>query len=307
MKILVTGGAGFIGSNLVDGLVAAGHDVFVVDNLSTGGKSNLNANVKFYETDICDKLELKNIFETEKPEVVFHLAAQASVSVSVDNPALDVNVNVIGTINLLELCRDYAVKKFIFSSTGGAIYGDKASRPTAETAEEKPLTPYGMDKLQAERFIEFFAADSQIKPVILRYANVYGPRQNPHGEAGVIAIFTAKMLANESCKLYGDGEQTRDFVYVSDVVEANLKALEYGHMGTFNIGSGKETTINDVTRILRNAAQTNVEPTHEPAKLEQRHSCLDSTKAQEVLQWHPSVSIEEGLEKTVSFYKGQAS
>lgn len=305
MKILVTGGAGFIGSNLADGLIAAGHDVFVVDNLSTGDKSNLNTNAKFYETDICDKPELKNIFEIEKPEVVFHLAAQASVSMSVDNPALDVNVNVIGTINLLELCRDFAVKKFIFSSTGGAIYGDKASRPTAETAEEKPLTPYGMDKLQAERFIEFFAADSQTKPVVLRYANVYGPRQNPHGEAGVIAIFTAKMLANENYKLYGDGEQTRDFVYVSDVVEANLKALEYDHKGTFNIGLGKETTINDVTRILRDATQTSIEPTREPAKLEQRHSCLDSSLAQETLGWQPKTGIEEGLRQTVEFYRSK--
>ena len=177
MKILVTGGAGFIGSNLVDALVEADHDVFVVDNLSTGDKSNLNNQAKFYEADICDKEKIEEIFEQEKPEVVFHLAAQASVSVSVDNPALDVNVNVIGTINLLQLSRDFSVKKFIFSSTGGAIYGDKAPRPTGETAEEKPLTPYGMDKLQAERFIEFFAADSKIKPVVLRYANVYGPRR----------------------------------------------------------------------------------------------------------------------------------
>jgi UDP-glucose 4-epimerase len=307
MKILVTGGAGFIGSNLVDALIEANHDVFVVDNLSTGNKANLNKQARFYETDICDKIELQKIFEAEKPETIFHLAAQASVSASIENPALDVTVNVIGTINLLELARDFSVKKFVFSSTGGAIYGEKAPRPTSETAEEKPLTPYGMNKLQAERYIEFFAGSSDMKTVVLRYSNVYGPRQNPHGEAGVVAIFTDRMIANESYKLYGDGEQTRDFIYVSDVVEANFKALEYDRTGTFNIGSGKETTINDVTRILHNATQTSLEPTREPAKLEQRHSCLDSTKAQEILGWSPSISIEEGLEKTISFYKGQAS
>lgn len=303
MKILVTGGAGFIGSNLVDTLIKAGHNVFVVDNLSTGNKLNLNKRAKFYETDICDKIELQKIFDIEKPETIFHLAAQANVSASVKDPAFDIKVNVIGTINLLELCRDFSVKKFVFSSTGGAIYGENAPRPTPETAKEYPLTPYGMDKLQAEKYIEFFAKNFEMKPVILRYANVYGPRQNSHGEAGVIAIFTAKMLANESYQLYGDGEQTRDFVYVSDVVDANLKALEFSSTGIFNIGSGKETSINEITGILKKITQTSVEPTIKPAKLEQRCSCLDSSLAQKTLDWHPTISIEEGMKKTVAFYK----
>jgi UDP-glucose 4-epimerase len=303
MKVLVTGGAGFIGSNLVDTLIKAGHNVFVVDNLSTGNKLNLNKRAKFYETDICDKIELQKIFDIEKPETIFHLAAQANVSASVKDPAFDIKVNVIGTINLLELCRDFSVKKFVFSSTGGAIYGENAPRPTPETAKEYPLTPYGMDKLQAEKYIEFFAKNFEMKPVILRYANVYGPRQNSHGEAGVIAIFTAKMLANESYQLYGDGEQTRDFVYVSDVVDANLKALEFSSTGIFNIGSGKETSINEITGILKKITQTSVEPTIKPAKLEQRCSCLDSSLAQKTLDWHPTISIEEGMKKTVAFYK----
>jgi len=303
MKVLVTGGAGFIGSNLVDTLIKAGHNVFVVDNLSTGNKLNLNKRAKFYETDICDKIELQKIFDIEKPETIFHLAAQANVSASVKDPAFDIKVNVIGTINLLELCRDFSVKKFVFSSTGGAIYGENAPRPTPETAKEYPLTPYGMDKLQAEKYIEFFAKNFEMKPVILRYANVYGPRQNSHGEAGVIAIFTAKMLANESYQLYGDGEQTRDFVYVSDVVDANLKALEFSSTGIFNIGSGKETSINEITGILKKITQTSVAPTIKPAKLEQRCSCLDSSLAQKTLDWHPTISIEEGMKKTVAFYK----
>lgn len=303
MKILVTGGAGFIGSNLVDALIEANHDIFIVDNLSTGNKLNLNEQAKFYEADICDKTEIQKIFDIEKPEAVFHLAAQANVSASVKDPAFDVKVNVIGTINLLELCRDFSVKKFIFSSTGGAIYGENAPRPTPETAEENPLIPYGMDKLQAEKYIEFFAKNFEMKPVILRYSNVYGPRQNSHGEAGVVAIFTAKMLANESYQLYGDGEQTRDFVYVSDVVDANLKALEFSSTGVFNIGSGKETSINEITGILKKMTQTSVEPTIKPAKLEQRRSCLDSSLAQKTLDWHPTISVEEGIKKTVAFYK----
>ncbi len=305
MKILVTGGAGFIGSNLVDALIEANHDIFIVDNLSTGNKLNLNERAKFYEADICDKTEIQKIFDIEKPEAVFHLAAQANVSASVKDPAFDVKVNVIGTINLLELCRDFSVKKFIFSSTGGAIYGENAPRPTPETAEENPLIPYGMDKLQAEKYIEFFAKNFEMKPVILRYSNVYGPRQNSHGEAGVVAIFTARMLANESYKLYGDGGQTRDFVYVSDVVDANLKALDFDNTGIFNIGFGKETTINEITKLLKETTQTSVEPTLEPAKLEQRHSSLDSSLAQKILDWHPTVSVEEGIKKTVAFYENK--
>lgn len=302
-KVLVTGGAGFIGSNLVDALIKKNHEVAVVDNLSTGRQENLNPQAHFYKIDITDQEPLSEVFAKEKPEIIFHLGAQASVNTSVENPALDISVNVIGTVNLLELCRQHNIKKIIFSSTGGAIYGDQAPRPTNETAEQLPATPYGMDKLAAEKYINFYQNNYDLKPVILRYANVYGPRQNPHGEAGVIAIFTDRMLKNTPYNLYGDGEQTRDFVFVGDVVRANLAALEYNKTGIFNIGSGRETSVNQVIELLQKYSGSSLPPTKMPAKLEQRNSCLDSSLAQEKLNWQPSADIEEGLKKTIEFYK----
>ena len=302
-KILVTGGAGFIGSHLADALLEEGHKVAVVDDLSTGLKENVNKKAAFFKADIRAKKRLGEIFEKTKPEAIFHLAAQASVTKSVEDPALDVKVNVIGTINLLELAGDHEVKRFVFSSTGGAIYGDEAPRPTPETAPENPITPYGMDKLQAERFISFFSKNAPFQAPILRYANVYGPRQDPFGEAGVIAIFTAKMLAGERVEIYGDGEQTRDFVYVRDVVRANLAALKSPHSGTYNIGSGKETSINEIAQKLKSLTHSSSEIAHGSARVEQRHSCLDCRRAHLELDFNPQATIDEGLNLTVNHLK----
>lgn len=303
MKILVTGGAGFIGSNLSEALIADGHEVIIVDNLLTGKKENIPTKAKLREVDITQKSNLAEVFEKVKPEAVFHLAAQASVNKSVEDPTLDVRVNVVGTINLLDLCRKYEVTNFIFSSTGGAIYGDDAPRPTPESADAKPLTPYGIDKLHAERFIEFYANNAPFKTTVLRYANVYGPKQDPLGEAGVVAIFTAKMLSGESVTIHGDGEQTRDFVYVGDVVRANLAALHGGSGGTFNIGSGIESSVNDVAQTLKIATGSKSEILHDEPKIEQRHSLLDNRKATLELDWKPEVSLEEGLKRTVDYFK----
>lgn len=305
-KILVTGGAGFIGSNLVDALIEAGHEVAVIDNLSTGQRENLNAEAKFFEIDITDKQGVDKVFGEFTPDAMFHLAAQASVIVSSENPAKDVEVNVIGTINLLEACEKYKVQKFIFSSTGGAIYGDDAPRPTTEEAEERPISPYGMDKLSAEKYIAFFAKRANMTAVCLRYANVYGPRQNSKGEAGVVAIFTDKMLKGETVSIYGDGSHTRDYVYVGDVVQANLKALAFEKSETYNIGTGEETSVNQIIEMLKKETDSKSEITNTPYKAdEQAASSLSAQKAGLELDWIPATPLEEGIKKTVEWFKNK--
>jgi len=307
-KILVTGGAGFIGSNLVDALIEENHEVAVVDNLSTGKKENVNPKAKFFEVDITDETALKSVFAEFSPEVIFHLAAQASVRMSVENPAEDIKINVIGTINLLELAVQNKIEKFIFSSTGGAIYGDGASRPTTEEAEEEPACPYGLDKLAAEKYIGYFATTSDLQTICLRYANVYGPRQNPKGEAGVVAIFAAKMLSGEPVQVNGTGEQTRDFVYVSDVVEANLKALESKKSGIYNIGSGIETNINEIAETMKEISESQSEITKAKANPgEQMKSSLSAEKAKAELGFEIKTTIKEGLEKTINYFKNASS
>lgn len=304
MKILVTGGAGFIGSNVVDGLIAEGHEVAVVDDLSTGLRKNLNEKAKFFEQDITDKEALAEIFSEFQPEAIHHLAAQASVRRSVEEPAEDVKINVVGTINLLDLAVSTKVKKIIFSSTGGAIYGDGVDRPTKEGAKEEPICPYGIDKLLAEKYINYYAAGSSLKAYCLRYANVYGPRQNPKGEAGVVAIFAGKLLKNEPIDITGDGEQTRDFVYVADVVSANLAALNSDKPGVYNIGTGQETNINEIARLMKELSRSQSEIKHGPKKPgEQMLSCLDPTLAKSKLGWAPKINIEEGLGKTITYFK----
>lgn len=302
MKILVTGGAGFIGSNLVDALIEKSHEVSVVDNLSTGSRDNVNKNAKLFEADITDADNLDKIFSEIKPEVIFHLAAQASVIVSAKDPALDIKTNVIGTVNLLMAAKQYKVKKFIFSSTGGAIYGDKAERPTTEKAESEPVSPYGIDKLFAERFIKYFS-DEGLQSVVLRYANVFGPRQNPKGEAGIVAIFTAGMILNEKLNVFGDGTHTRDFVYVGDVVNANLLAMESDVNDTFNVGTGSETSVNGIVEIIKELAGSKSEIAHIDYKAaEQEHSSLDASKIKESLGWKPRVTLKDGLQKTIEWF-----
>lgn len=303
LTCLVTGGAGFIGSNLVDALIDSGHKVVVVDDLSTGNKKNINKKAKLFEVDITHKNKLEEVFEKVKPDTVFHLAAQASVQKSIENPQRDIEVNVTGTVNLLELSNQFEVKNFIFSSTGGAIYGEDVPRPTPETADEHPLTPYGMDKLSAEGYIEFYSKKSSYRTVCLRYANVFGPRQDPMGEAGVISIFIDKMLKNDPIEIYGDGTQTRDFVYVGDVVDANLAALQSESWETYNIGSGRETSINQLAEYIKNITKSDSTINHVPPRVEQKHSSLDSSKASLELDWKSVVSLQDGLERTVSYFK----
>lgn len=226
-KIFVTGGAGFIGSHVVDKFLEAGHWVAVVDDFSTGRRENLNPRAKFYEVSITDRQKLAEVFEKEKPEIVCHQAAQVSVRNSVADPVFDAQNNIIGTINLLQSACQHGIKKFIFASTGGAIYGDTDKVPTPEEHPERPVCPYGISKLAAEKYIQFYGQQFKLPCVILRYANVYGPRQDPHGEAGVVAIFAGNLFHDRECVINGDGKQTRDFVYVGDVAAANLKALEY--------------------------------------------------------------------------------
>ncbi|RLC39550.1 MAG: UDP-glucose 4-epimerase [Candidatus Nealsonbacteria bacterium] len=306
MKILVTGGAGFIGSHLTDKLIEQGHKVTVVDNLSTGKKENLNPKAKFYQLDIQSP-EIAGVFEKEKPEIVFHFAAQIDVRKSVENPIESAKVNILGSLNLLENSRKYGVKKIIFASSGGAIYGETDVIPTPESYPENPQSPYGIEKLAIEKYLNFYRKTLGLNYIALRLANVYGPRQNSKGEAGVIAIFCDKMLKNKEVIINGDGEQTRDFVFVDDVVEAVLLAMEKEKSGIYNIGTAKETSINEIFRKIKELTNSNCQEIHGPEKPgEQKRSCLDYSRAKEELNWQPKYSLEEGLRETIEWFKVQS-
>ncbi len=303
MKILVTGGAGFIGSHVVDTFLSAGHDVVIVDNLATGKRQNLNPQAKFYQIDIRSD-ELHKIFLDEQPAVVDHHAAQIDVRKSVSDPIYDAEVNILGTLNVLQAAVKSGVQKIIFASTGGAIYGEQEKFPAPEDHPTNPLSPYGIGKLGGEKYLYFYYTTYGLKYVSLRYANVYGPRQDPHGEAGVVAIFTQKMLKNEQPIINGDGEQTRDFVFVKDVAEANLLALSKDIIGCYNIGTGREVSVNQLFDRLVELTQAKAKKVHGPAKEgEQKRSVLDTRKAKEVLGWVPQVNLDEGLAQTVAFFK----
>lgn len=305
MKILVTGGAGFIGSHIVDALIAQGHEVAVMDNLITGRKENLNAQAKFYHVDIRDQ-EIENIFQRERFEVVYHQAAQMDVRKSVADPRYDAEVNILGTLNLLQQAQKTGVKKFIFASTGGAIYGEQVQFPAGEEHPTWPASPYGITKLACEKYIVFFGQNYGINYALLRYANVYGPRQSPHGEAGVVAIFTSRMLSGEQPVINGDGKQTRDYVYVGDVVAANLRALDYPQNDYFNVGTGIETDVNELFRILNRATGNRVKELHGAAKAgEQLRSVLSYDKAARLLDWRPKVALEQGLTQTVQWFQSR--
>ncbi len=303
MKILVTGGAGFIGSNIVDALVENGHDVVVVDNLYMGRLKNLNPKAKFYLLDL-QAAEISKLFALEKFDVVYHEAAQMDVRRSVENPVFDASVNVLGTLNILQNAVQTGVKKVIFASTGGAVYGEQDYFPADEEHPTRPVSPYGITKLTVEKYLFFYKLTYGLEHVILRYANVYGPRQNPFGEAGVVAIFIEKMLTGGQPIINGDGKQTRDFVYVGDVVRANLLALEYPGSNTFNVGTGKETDVNTIFRELNKIIGQNLPEKHGPAKEgEQQRSVIDYSKIKNVLGWKPKITLEEGLRKTVDYFK----
>jgi len=303
MRCLVAGGAGFIGSHLVDRLIKGGHKVVVVDNLSTGKKENLDQKVKFYKIDICNP-KISQIFKKERPEVVFHYAAQIDVRKSVENPIEDAQVNILGSLNLLENCKKYKVKKIIFVSTGGAIYGDADIVPTPEDYLEFPLSPYGIAKLTVEKYLNYYYQVFGLPYISLRLANVYGPRQNSKGEAGVIAIFCDKMLLGKQPVINGSGLQTRDFIYVDDVVEANILAMKSRKTGIFNIGTAKETNINTIFRKIRELTDSKYKKIHGPALPgEQKRSCLDYSRAKRELSWQPKYSLDKGLKKTVAWFK----
>jgi len=305
MRILITGGAGFIASHVQDAYIAAGHEVAVLDNLVTGNKRNLNPKAKFYEADIAGP-SVEEIFKEFKPELVNHHAAQMDVRKSVSDPTYDARVNVLGFINLLEAAKNHGASKFIFSSTGGAIYGEQEYFPADEKHPRNPASPYGLSKLVGEEYLKLYERLYAIRHVVLRYANIYGPRQNPHGEAGVVAIFCQKLLAGTTPVINGDGKQTRDYVFVEDVVRANLAALRPDLQGVYNIGTGIESDVNALAAVLgRLAGKESFE--HGPAKPgEQRRSVISSAAAEKAFAWKPQVGLEEGLEKTFEWFKEHA-
>ena len=302
-KILVTGGAGFIGSHLVDVLINESHEVAIVDNLSTGTKKNLNDKAEFYELDI-QSVELEKIFQEFRPEAVFHLAAQIDVRKSVAEPMADAHANILGAINVLENTHRAGCKKIIFASTGGAIYGDASEIPTPETYPAWPISPYGIAKLTTEHYLYYFNEIHKLPYVALRFANVYGPRQNAAGEAGVVAIFCHKILVGEKPNIHGAGTQTRDYIYVGDVVAANLAALATDKIGSFNVGTGIETNVNQIAGLIKNALGVKVKFEHGTAKPgEQQRSCLNCKKIKQELGWSPRVALEEGIAKTAEWFK----
>lgn len=303
MKVLVTGGAGFIGSHLVDRLVQEGHDVVVVDNLSTGKRRNLNRAARFYKLDI-QSWRLERVFRNERPSLVMHLAAQMDVRRSVDDPVFDAQVNILGTLNVLDQAVKHGVRKVIFSSSGGAIYGEQQAFPAPESHVTQPLSPYGISKLCGEQYLSYYQRVSGVQYVSLRYANVYGPRQDPEGEAGVVAIFIRKFLSHEQPIINGNGRQTRDFVFVEDVVEANLAATGQEVHGIYNVGTGQEISINDLFRNLVELTNATCKEVHGPAKKgEQARSVIDATKIRHELGWDPKVELKEGLHRTVAFFR----
>lgn len=301
-KILVTGGAGFIGSNLVNRLIAENYQVIVIDNLSTGNKENLNPKAKFYKIDICNP-KIAKIFKAEKPEFIFHYAAQSQIQNSIKNPVYNGNINILGSLNILENCKKFGVKKIIFASTG-AVYGEAKIIPTPEDYSLFTLSPYGITKLTIEKYLHYYWKIFDLPYVILRYSNVYCPHQNPKNETGVVTIFCNKMLLNIQPIINGDGKQTRDFIYINDAVEAAILALKKNVTGVFNIGTGKETSINAIFQKIKELTGSSVNEIHGPIKIgEQKRSCLDIKKAGKELSWQPRYSLDKGLKETVKYYK----
>lgn len=299
MKIILTGGAGFIGSNIAEAYLEAGHEVVIVDDLSTGKRSNLPAKARFYEESI-ESSRMKELLLDEKPDIVNHHAAQIDVRQSVADPVHDASVNIVGSLNLFEAARSAGVEKFIFASTGGAIYGEQDYFPADENHKTEPLSPYGIAKLSIEKYLHFYFLTYQIPFVALRYANVYGPRQNSHGEAGVVAIFTEKLLKGTAPVIYGDGLQTRDYVFVDDVVACNLTALKNEVSGIYNVGTGVETDVNVLANLLVDLTKSKASPRHAaPQPGEQKRSLIKPG----ALQKTQPVLLADGLQKTVEWFK----
>ncbi len=308
MRILVTGGAGFIGSHTVDALVGEGHDLAVLDDLSSGRREQVNPAARFFKADLRDAGAVNEIVGRERPETIYHLAAQMDVRRSVADPSFDASVNLVGFLNLIEAGRRAGLRRVIFSSTGGAIYGEQEAFPCDEDHALRPVSPYGVAKLATEKYLFFYQVEYGLEYLALRYANVYGPRQDPHGEAGVVAIFCGRMLEGKPVTIFGDGEQTRDYIFVGDIVRANLAALRSNATGAFNIGTGVETNVNRLYQELAAAAGIDQQPVHAPRRAgEQRRSVISPARAAEHLNWRPEVSLADGLRATFGFFKDRAA
>ena len=299
MKIVVTGGAGFIGSHVVDLFVAEGHEVIALDDLSTGRRENVNPDARLVVMDVRDE-RVDELFRSERPEVVDHHAAQMNVRISVAEPRRDADVNILGTLNLLEAAAAAGTRRFIFASTGGAIYGEQEYFPADECHPMHPVSPYAISKRTAELYLDFFRRTRGTETVVLRYANVYGPRQNALGEAGVVALFASAMSQGRGPTIFGDGKQTRDFVYVGDVARTNVAALATPSGGLFNVGTGKETSVNELYRMIADAVGFDGLPSYADAKEgDLLRSCLSPRRAEEVLGWRAEMALEDGVARTV--------
>lgn len=320
MRVLVTGGAGFIGSHVVDELLAAKHSVAVLDDLSSGSRENVPAGIPLHVVDVRNREGVRRVFDEVRPEAVFHEAAQLSVSRSVREPVFDAEVNLLGILHVLENCARLGTRKIVFASSGGVLYGD-VFEPVAETAPCDPVSPYGISKWASEQYLRFFTREYPVKAIALRYSNVYGPRQNPHGEAGVVAIFAQKMLAAEGVVVNGDGRYIRDYVYVSDVARANLLALEHDFPEAFtalNVGTGIATDVNQLAEKMRSLCAETLRargrgeeipiPAYGPPRAgDLRSNLVSPRKAGDVLGWQPQVAVEEGLRKTIEWFAAEKS
>lgn len=303
MKCLVTGGAGFIASHVVDALLELGNDVVIIDNLSTGKMKNINPSARLYECNIVDK-EIEGIFEKEKPEIVFHFAAHIEARESVKDPIFDARINILGSLNILENCRKHGVRKIVFASSGGEIYGEADNIPTPEIYYPNPISPYGIAKLSVEKYLFSYYKMYGMDFVALRFGNVYGPRQNSHGEAGVIAIFINKMLLGEQPLIHGDGKQTKDYIFINDVVSAVLVTLGKDINEPVNVATAKETSVIEIFTQLSSLTDSNVEKKYVPlAPCSFPRGCLSIKKAEEILNWSPKYNLNQGLTLTVDWFK----
>lgn len=304
--ILITGGAGFIGSHIQDACLQAGYQVCVIDDLSTGFIDNVHDKAELLQVDIQNAEEVEQIFQDKKIDVVCHHAAQINVRHSVQDPQNDAEINVLGSLNILEASRKHDVKKVVFASTGGALYGDTSNVPTSEEQILNPYSPYGISKLSVEKYLHYYYREYGLKYGILRYSNVYGPRQNEKSEAGVVSIFINKMLRNENPIIFGTGEQTRDYVFVEDIVKANMMLMQnIDACDVFNVGTGKETNVNQLFDIINSHFGDRFLKKYSDAlQGEQLRSALDYSKIQKTLHWKPEITLNEGIEKTWNFFKG---
>jgi UDP-glucose 4-epimerase len=303
MRALVTGGAGFIGSHLCDRLLTEGHEVSAVDNLVTGKRANLPAAATFYKVDLRDGI-LGDVFAQVRPEAVFHLAAHIDVTRSVRDPAYDASINILGSLNLLECCRAHGTRRVIYSGTGGALFGEPSYLPVDEDHPVHPISPYGISKHTVEQYLFAYGHNHGLEYVSLRYPNVFGPRQDPHGEAGVVAIFALQMLKGQQPVIFGDGSKTRDYCYVGDIVAANLLALNSPAGDVYNLGRGIEVSDLEIFEAVRTAVGVDVEPAFAPVRPgEVEHIALDASKAERELGWTWKVGLSEGVAAAVAHYR----